>query len=164
MASEDNQRQLANSFARNEKSTEGFQPDQPETRPPEQAVQSLFLQEERRLIVEGAQNARVYAKSQSNYILISESDLRLYFDKHLKDVEQKRAWIAPAGIFITLLTVLAVSDFKDFLGITAPTWKAIFTVTGIIVFIWLIQGLIQRFRSLTTDNLIEEIIKDSTAH
>jgi len=88
-------------------------------------------------------------------IHITEDKLRLCLIENCSKMEKRRSWVAPFGIFVTILFTLVTSDFKDF-GLSADTWRAIFVLTALISFIWFAYSCYQGRKSVK----IEEIIHD----
>lgn len=105
-----------------------------------------------------AQETNVHFNLGQNAIVTTEDKVRLVLLTHLQKIEKRKSWIAPAGIFITVLTSFVTTDFKDFL-FKAATWQAIFLITGVISFVWLLVALVQVIKSPTVDDLVSELKK-----
>jgi len=76
----------------------------------------------------------------------------------------QRNWIAPLGIFLTLLLSFAATDFKDFLGFSADFWQAFFFVALIMSGSWLMITLWKAFRNRgkgSVDSLINKLKESS---
>jgi hypothetical protein len=61
-------------------------------------------------------NAKVkhYKNVHQNFITITEDKMKLILIKYLNEIEDKKLWMAPFGIFITLLLIpLTTEKFKD---------------------------------------------------
>ena len=73
-------------------------------------------------------------------------------------IEERKGWIAPLGILITILVVLLTANFKDIIW-SPDTWAALFVLSAGLSFLWLIKSLWKAYQSETIDNLIEKIKK-----
>jgi hypothetical protein len=71
-------------------------------------------------------------------------------------MEQKKSWIAPAGIFITVLTSFVTTNFKDFF-LPASTWEALFLLSGAGSFVWLLVALKQAYSAPSVDDIVSEL-------
>ncbi|MBN3239949.1 hypothetical protein [Pectobacterium versatile] len=93
----------------------------------------------------------------THVIAISQDKLLRILDKYTQKVSTQKQWVTPLSISFTLLVSLLTSDFKDFFGISALTWKAAF----IIVLILCISSALYLFRKSdippTVDELVNEI-------
>jgi hypothetical protein len=93
-------------------------------------------------------------------ISTTEDKLRLTLSEYLKKTEKKKGWITPLGLMISFTLTLMTATFKD-LGISAPTWKAIFIIAVIAALIWLIYSVVGAFQSVKIDDVISELKKHS---
>ena len=91
----------------------------------------------------------------------TEDRLRLCIQRHVAQLEKKKAWITPLAMFLTIMITLCSSNFNDFI-LEKATWKAIFIICGGLSFIWLISSLEFIFKKSSIDDLILEIEKDCT--
>jgi hypothetical protein len=103
-----------------------------------------------------AQNTRVHFNLDQNAIITTEDKVRLVLLTHLSILEQKKSWIAPAGVFITILTSFVTTNFKDFL-LPASTWEAIFLLSGVASFVWLVVALKQAYSAPSVDDIVSEL-------
>src|SRR5215470_4681281 len=72
-------------------------------------------------------------------IIVTTADkARLCLIESLHRMERRRAWIAPAGILVTLVVVFPTTTFQDFIGLSKEYWRAIFSVATVATFIWLV--------------------------
>ncbi|MCI0612012.1 hypothetical protein L0244_03395 [bacterium] len=96
-------------------------------------------------------------------ITITEDKAYRCINEHKNLLEQEKAWIAPLGIFLTLVLALITSDFRQALFLNADVWKAAFLISAAVTLIWLIRTVpaIFRKRKTTIDNLLEELKKVS---
>lgn len=101
----------------------------------------------------------LYQNVDQNIIAVSEDRLKLCLYQHKQFYKSRMAWITPLGLFISFLTTLLTSNFKDN-GLKAPTWEAIFIVGVVICLIWLIRDLIvlcQNWRKASIDEIINKL-------
>lgn len=93
-------------------------------------------------------------------IISTEDKIELCLMKHLKDLENKRNWITPLGLFLTVTLTFLTTDFKDWV-VSKETWQAIFIIAGIIFLVWLIVSTVKAWQSKTVKEILEEIKKSS---
>lgn len=104
--------------------------------------------------------SEVHLNVSQEVIITTEDKIRICLSEHLKRMEKKRGWIAPSGIFITIVIVLITSTFKD-IGIDAATWRAIFILSGIISAGWLIWSIREALKSEKIEDIVSELKKGS---
>lgn len=97
----------------------------------------------------------IYTNVSQEIVKITVDKLRLVLTEHLKCLEERKSWMTPLGIFITLLLVLTTTDFKDSLSIKSATWEAFFLMAVALTLIWLIRTIIRAIRTKTIDDVIE---------
>jgi len=73
-------------------------------------------------------------------IITTEDKIKLCLSEHLKRMEKRKDWIAPLGILLAIIVTLVTSSFED-VGLNYATWKAVFIITGLISFGWLIRSV-----------------------
>lgn len=105
-----------------------------------------------------AQTTKVHFNLDQNAIITTEDKVRLVLLTHLAVLEQKKFWIAPSGIFITILTSFVTTNFKDF-WFPAATWEAIFLLSGVASFVWLLVALKQAYSAPSVDDIVSELKK-----
>lgn len=110
-----------------------------------------------------AQNTRVHFNLDQNAIITTEDKVRLVLLTHLAILEQKKSWIAPAGIFIAILTSFVTTNFKDF-WLPASTWEAIFLLSGVASFVWLLIALKQAYSAPSVDDIVSELKKSGQSN
>lgn len=78
-------------------------------------------------------------------VVITEDRLELLLEDGINKIRSKNAWVAPAGILASCVAALTTTaSFRDFLGIKAAAWQAVFLLLAICSFGWLVSALIQR--------------------
>jgi hypothetical protein len=103
--------------------------------------------------------SEVHLNVSQEVIITTEDKVQLCLSKHLKRMEKKKGWIAPFGVLLTIIVTLVSSTFKD-MGLDAATWKAIFIITGIISFVWLVYSVDAAMKSEKVEDIISELKKD----
>ena len=74
-------------------------------------------------------NITVHKNLAQEIIVINIDKLKLILKDHQDALRQKRDWINPLALFITLLVTNLTSTFNDTWSISADTWKAIFIIS-----------------------------------
>jgi hypothetical protein len=98
----------------------------------------------------------VHSNLDQEIIQITEDKLRLALNEHLALCEQKRGWIAPLGLVVTIIIVFTTSTFKD-AWFKAPTWEAAFFITGILCAAWLVVASIGAWKSPSVEDIVEKV-------
>ena len=106
--------------------------------------------------------SRVHINVSQELIIITEDKMRLCLSEHLGRIEKRKSWIAPLGVLVAIIVTLVTSTFKD-IGLDAAIWEAIFIISGIISFFWLICSAIQAFHSEKIEDIVGEMKKLSSA-
>jgi hypothetical protein len=78
------------------------------------------------------QKSNVHMSLSSDLLVVSEDKLHLCLRDHLQQIDARRAWQFPIGIFITSLLALVTTDFKGGLGLDGPVWKAVFVLLTVV--------------------------------
>lgn len=120
-------------------------------------VASFNTGDESRFVNERRSNVK------SDLIEITEDKLENILLKHLKRMGTRKGWLAPLGLFISVVLANVSATFTAKFGIPASTWEAIFILAAIGSGIWLIVSLMVmwvNWKESTTDYLICQI-KDS---
>lgn len=102
--------------------------------------------------------SEIHGDLSQQIIQITVDKLSLILYKHSVTIENKKAWIAPLGIFITIVIVLATSNFKEFIW-SAEIWCAIFIICGGLSFLWLVKSSWLAYKSESIEELVDIIKK-----
>lgn len=108
-----------------------------------------------------------YKNVDTNFITITEEKMKLILIKHLNEIEDKKLWIAPLGIFITLLLIpLTTEKFKDAFSISASVWQVICYIAMVIFFIWFIKLGYKSWvtRKTTIESIINQLKQSSKSN
>jgi len=117
-------------------------------------VASFETGDESRFVAEKRSNVK------SDLIEITEDKLENILLKHLKKMGTRKGWLAPLGLFISVVLANVSASFNEKFGISASTWEASFILALIASFVWLIVSLISlllNWKESTTDYLIVQI-------
>jgi len=98
----------------------------------------------------------VHGDLSQEVITITVDKLSLILFQHAATIEDKKSWIAPTGILLTIILTLLTTTFKDFIW-SQSTWNAIFIISLVLVFIWLVKTLVDIVRSPSIGDLVEKI-------
>ncbi len=106
------------------------------------------------------QQATVHLNFDQNLVIITEDRLQLCLLNHLECVESKKSWIAPVSLFVTFVTTLCTTTFKDAIGLPASTWQALFVLLAIVSFVWSICAIVAALKNKSSlRTLLDEIKK-----
>jgi len=99
---------------------------------------------------------KVHSNVGQEVIEITSDKLRLILNEHLQAMASRTSWQAPFGILVTIIVVLCTSEFKLVYGVTKDTWSAIFIISGLLSFGWLIKTLFCMAKAKTVDDILNE--------
>lgn len=106
--------------------------------------------------------SKVHLNVSQEVIIITEDKVRICLSEHLKKMEDRRIWITPLGILLTIVITLITTDFKSVV-FEAATWKAIFVIAGFFFFGWFIYSGKRALKSVKIDDIINKLKKVSEA-
>lgn len=115
---------------------------------------SFGTTEENRFVNEKRSNVK------SDLIEITEDKLENILLKHLKKMGTRTSWLAPLGLFISVMLANISADFSEKYGVPASTWEALFILAAIGSAVWLVVSLIAMciyWQESSTDYLINQI-------
>lgn len=95
----------------------------------------------------------VHSNLHQEIIQITEDKLRLVLSEYLAVLEQKKSWIAPLGILLTLILVFVTAEFKKFY-FSQTTWEAFFLMATLLTFIWLCKSAYMALNAKTIDDVV----------
>ncbi|WP_313225254.1 hypothetical protein [Stutzerimonas nitrititolerans] len=90
-------------------------------------------------------------------IQITEDKLKNILLENQSRVATKNEWIAPLGLFISLLLAVLTTDAKPAFGLSSHAWQAIFLISCALSIIWLLVAIKNIKDGLTVDDLIKKI-------
>jgi len=83
-------------------------------------------------------------------VITTTSDkIRICLMNYDSEYKSKNRWQTPLGVLLALIPSLVAAEFKDFLGLSASVWQAIFVVGSILCAAYLVHSLrlAYKFRS-----------------
>lgn len=98
----------------------------------------------------------VHGDLSQEVITITVDKLSLILFQHAATIEDKKSWIAPAGILLTIIATLLTTTFKDYI-FSQSTWYAIFIISLILVILWFLRSLYRSIWSPSIEDLVEKI-------
>ncbi|MBO5254844.1 MAG: hypothetical protein J6B07_03360 [Opitutales bacterium] len=106
----------------------------------------------------------IHKNIEQEIVIVNIDKVRLILNEHNSNIKKRLDWINPLALFLAILTANLTADFKDFWGIPAPTWDAIFILLGFASGIYLFYAFCSCFsRKSTIDDVIEKL-KQHTEH
>lgn len=91
-------------------------------------------------------------------ITTTEDKLHLRLLKHADGLAQRRSWITPVSLFVSILLSLLTATFNDALGIEKASWKAIYVICCGLCALWSIQAVIAALgTSASADKIIDDL-------
>ena len=97
-----------------------------------------------------------------NLALVTRDKVEICLMKHIHRMESHKAWIAPFGIFVTVVATLCTSSFQDIGPITASTLQAFYLMAALLSFIYFLIVVPGAFKSSKIEDVVNEITKGSS--
>ncbi|MEI6135492.1 MAG: hypothetical protein WCP72_11000 [Desulfomonile sp.] len=94
-------------------------------------------------------------------IIITEDKVRLILMTHLRNLEQKKGWIVPASLLVTIGITFATTDFRSVFGLEASTWKGIFLSVGCALCLLTGYTIYKSFIAPSLDNIVSEMKREA---
>ena len=104
---------------------------------------------------------KVYKNTAQEIIITTEDKVRLCLAKYKNRLEKRKGWIAPLGILIAIILALVTATFKDY-GLESDVWTAIFIISAVLSFAWLVWSIFSARRSVNEEDVIAELKQGST--
>jgi hypothetical protein len=101
-------------------------------------------------------NAEVSINLGNCIIATTEDKVRLAVLTHLSRMEQRYKWVAPAGVFASLLAALVTADFKDLI-LSASIWTAVFLLGCIAAGVYSVWAVIRAVRAPSVDDFVGKL-------
>ena len=111
-----------------------------------------------RLVVKGLST---HSNLNQRLVYLYENTIRICLMKNIQKISSRREWQTPLGILLTIIIIFPTTEFKDWV-FSKDTWQAFFVFIVVASFVWLIYTLIMRPKSVTVDQIIEELIPEGT--
>ena len=105
------------------------------------------------------EGAIVNQNLQQNVIVTTEDKLENNLLKYLKNIEDRKAWSTPFGVFLTLIFIpITTEKFRDIFFISASVWEAACYLGIIASFVMTLRSSIKSyFCKDNLENLINKI-------
>lgn len=106
--------------------------------------------------------ATIHQNLDQNILIITQDKMELILKDSLDKIEEKKSWLNPFGIALTLLiTFLTTGSFKNAFGISSNVWYALFLMSMVISGFFLVKSLwkVRSNFSFSVDSIISEIKK-----
>ena len=88
----------------------------------------------------------IYENVTQEVVITTSDRIRLCLIRHREDLRAQKDWIAPLGVLLALVAALVAADFKDFLGVKAEVWQALFILGSLASFTWLVFTAVRAIR------------------
>jgi Flp pilus assembly protein TadB len=90
------------------------------------------------------------------YIITTKDKVKLCLHEYLKNMETRHSWTTPLGILIAVIATLTTTTFRT-AGFGAETWQAIFVISAVLSFVWLVYSLYKMPRAKTIEDLVKQL-------
>lgn len=98
-----------------------------------------------------------YDNTQSNVIRITDDKLKVILLENEDSLTKNNDYLTPLTLLISFVLTFCTTDFKDFLFLTAPVWKAFYLFLTVSSAVWLIIEWRKKKKSISIDDLIYKI-------
>lgn len=99
----------------------------------------------------------VHSNVSAELVEITTEKLELILRQHVECLNGRNAWQAPLGILLTIIVVLSTSTFNNKFGLTADSWVAVFVISLVLSFVWLVWSLNRLRTIITVDQLMAKV-------
>lgn len=107
--------------------------------------------------------ANIHSNFAPDILEISIDRLKVGLIENRDHLKAADAWQTPFALFVTIVTTLMTADFKDFVSISAATWRAVFILGAVISVVWLVKTLAGRTKKRSIDALIQKLKEQAPA-
>jgi hypothetical protein len=102
----------------------------------------------------------VYANTEQEVLVITKDKLHLCLQRAFRRTAERDRWLIPLGVLVPLVLAVVTSGYTKRFGLGGGEWETIFIMLIIFTIIWLVRSLLQRGKSMTADQIIEELAKN----
>ncbi|GEM_PF-3931108 len=106
------------------------------------------------------ENSEVKSSLGEIIIVSTEDKISLSLIRHLRRIGEKRSWITPLSLLLTIVITFLTTEFKTWIFVK-ETWQAVFLIAGGIFFLWFIWVVPRAFKSVTENDVLDEIKRGS---
>lgn len=107
------------------------------------------------------QNTQVHFNLDQNCLIITDDKIQIILVERLTQLRARDGWQAPLGMLATVATTLATTTFKDTAVMKAPVAEALFYMSAVLSFCWLLHALVKLPKSVTPKQIIAEMKRAS---
>jgi hypothetical protein len=108
------------------------------------------------------QDEDIHVNVHQQLIITTEDKVLLCLQKHLESMNRRQAWVAPAGILVSLALTLLTANFKN-AGLPANTWQALFVLSLVVCLGWLARSLLYLRSTSSIESVLRELKQGSYA-
>jgi len=101
--------------------------------------------------------SKVYTNIASEIVQITTDKLEIILKDYLDSIGRKSSWHTPLALVVSLILSFSTTEFKAALGISAPTWCAVFFMATVLSAIWLVIAWWGCSRAMTVEELLAKI-------
>ena len=99
----------------------------------------------------------VHSNVGQEIIEITSDKLQLILNSSMASMISRKEWQTPLSILITIILVLCTTDFKEFIGLKAGVWTAVFVISAVISAVWLILSLLNMNKAITVEDILNRV-------
>jgi hypothetical protein len=110
-------------------------------------------------VIEHVRVTKIHGDLSQQIVQMTVDKLRLTLLEHSQALVRSREWATPLGILIAIVLTLVTSKFRDALGMSADSWKAVFVIGAAGTVLWLFRAFFNWLKKPTLDQLLEKLKK-----
>lgn len=97
----------------------------------------------------------VHSNVGQEVIEITSDRLTIILSNHVESLISRKDWHTPLSLLVAFAIVLCTTVFKEFGGISADTWSAVFIMSAGLCILWLIRSLFKLKEVVTIEGVVE---------
>ncbi len=102
----------------------------------------------------------VYANTEQEVLVITRDKLHLCLQRAFRQTAERDRWLIPLGVLVPLVLAVVTTGFTKRFGIGGGEWETVFVMLIVFTTVWLLHALFQRGKSMTADQIIEDLAKN----
>jgi hypothetical protein len=99
----------------------------------------------------------VYQNTSQEIIEITTDKLLLVLSEYKRGFERQKEWQAPLGILVTIVLVLATTDFRKTWGMEPSFWQALFVMLAGMCLVWFVKAVYIACKNRKLSDVIDRI-------
>jgi hypothetical protein len=99
----------------------------------------------------------IHQNTNQTLIVITEDKTRLLLHEFSSALQSRSAWLAPAGILVSLFVTDITATFTQKFGLSKDTWIALFYFATFASAVWLLIALRHRPKARSIDDLVNSM-------